>query len=125
MNRCAICCSYENIEKHHIIKRSQSKALINCKYNIINLCSGCHKKVHGKDGKKLDTKLKTGYYLKMRKLFRNDKYTIKEIKDKLEISSNEAERLCKTINTNLGYICREELLLALMGYKLVLEVSEI
>lgn len=125
MNRCQLCARCDVIEKHHIIYRSQAPSLKNCKLNLIELCPKCHKTIHSKYGKQLDTKLKTRYFLKMKNIFKDDKYTLEEIKGKLDITLNEATRLCKTIYRDKGYINQDELLIALMGGKLILEVIEI
>ena len=124
MEQCEICGSYGLIEKHHIIHRSQSASLKNCKLNLIDLCPKCHRIIHSRYGRKLDVKLKTKYYSNMRNLFKNDKYTIDEIQFILDIPLKDATRLCKTICEGEGIIYKEKLILALMGFKLNLEGIE-
>ena len=124
MEQCKLCGTYGAIEKHHIIHRSQSAGLKNCKYNLINLCPKCHKLVHSSYGRKYNIKLKNIYYNKIRELFKKEKYTVSEIQTILDIPLKDATRLCKTICEGEGIIYKEKLILALMGFKLILEDND-
>jgi len=44
--RCRLCGSYNGIQLHHIIYRSESKERINDPNNCIMLCYKCHEMVH-------------------------------------------------------------------------------
>lgn len=105
-------------EQHHIVKRSQNKAMIKAPINHIYLCSECHrgtKGVHGKDGHKLDIKLKLKLQKELFQLFNKDYYSKKEIKEKLVISNKDADMLVKTIVCkNSGY-GRIDIVRACMG----------
>lgn len=43
---CCRLCGNKNIQLHHIVYRSESKALINVPNNCIMLCEKCHRLVH-------------------------------------------------------------------------------
>ena len=116
MEQCQYCRRYGIIEKHHIIKRSQAKNLINFKLNIISLCSNCHRKVHSKDGREVDLRLKLRYFNEINKLLTKDKYDLPLLIDLLGISEKECLSLVKTI-TKGGVIEREDLIRQLMGGK--------
>ena len=55
--KCAIC-GKGATSLHHILFKSQNKALIKCKLNLIPLCNECHKLIHKKDGAILDLEYK-------------------------------------------------------------------
>lgn len=96
---CFVCGDY-NTEKHHIIKRSQCKALIKCDLNLVELCPAHHRGhngVHGKNGHALDIKLKKKFEKKLRKLFTTEIITVEEIKEKLGITEVCANRLIKNV----------------------------
>ena len=124
MEQCKLCGTYGAIEKHHIIHRSQSAGLKNCKYNLIELCPKCHKMVHSSYGRKLDIKLKNIYYNEIRSLFKKEKYTVSEIQTILDIPLKDATRLTKAILEGEGIVYKEKLILALMGFKLILEDND-
>lgn len=121
---CSVCGSSSLVETHHIVKRKQAKYLEKCKFNLIDLCWEHHHGtygVHGKYGRELDQKLKREYQLKILDLFFDkDYYTREEISSLLEIGVEEADRLCKTILGDKGIFCREDIIRACMGGKLIL-----
>ena len=115
--KCSVCRRYGVIEKHHIIKRSQAKNLINFRLNITDLCPKCHRLVHSKDGRELDLRLKLRYYNEINKLLTEEDFSPHTIKTLLGISEKEALSLVKTIIKN-GKVEKEDLLRQLMGGKL-------
>jgi hypothetical protein len=123
---CSVCGASGIIEEHHIIKRSQSKALKNCELNLINLCIDCHKGtygVHGKHGHKLDVKLKKELQEKLINTISEndilDNETVFEgIGRILEIPTEEVTRACKTLHSEGGIYYMEDVVRALQGERL-------
>lgn len=121
---CKICGALSGIEEHHIIKRSQAKFLINCELNKIYLCPEHHRGtfgVHGKNGHKLDRKLKLEYQNKLEFLLDKHYFTKEELKDILKINSNSIDSLCKILISEKGVFNRDDILVALCGGKLIVE----
>lgn len=116
-----------NIEEHHIIKRSQAKFLVNCELNQVYLCGNHHrgtKGVHGKEGHKLDKKIKLEYQQKLEFLLDKQYFTREELKDILKINENSINSLCKLLKPIKGVFARLDILIALCGGKLI-EESEV
>lgn len=44
--RCQLCGTYNNLQLHHIVYRSENRKLINEPSNCIMLCMNCHNLVH-------------------------------------------------------------------------------
>jgi len=117
MKECAICGRIPG-EQHHIVKRSQNRAMIKAPINHIYLCEEHHrgtKGVHGRDGHKLDIKLKLQLQKKLFELFEKEYYSKEEIKDMLHISNNDVDRLLKTIQCKNGQYERVDIVRACMG----------
>lgn len=111
-------CGDMNTEKHHIIKRSQSKALIKCELNLVELCPAHHRGhngVHGKNGHSLDIKLKKKFERKLRSLFTTEIITEEEIKDKLGITEVCVNRIIKNVQLNREGYNTEEVIKSCMG----------
>lgn len=129
MRVCKICGKTENqiaIQSHHVVSRKQQPALINCKLNQVWLCVNCHtagpKAVHNggfEELKKLRLEKQREYY----KIFNEDFYSKKVIKDILEIKQNEVDRLLKTVPNENGLYEKEDVIRACMGGKLMLEIE--
>mgnify|MGYP001573871738 CR=1 FL=1 len=124
MKICKECGSNYLVELHHIIFRGQAPALINCKYNLIPLCYDHHRGTygpHGSKGHKLDQKLKKEFQDSLRLIFGADiNYSIKQIKEKLDISLEDTERLIKTLLPVEGKYKGIDIIRAAMGGKLIL-----
>ena len=123
---CPICGTIAT-ELHHIVFRSQVKQLENCKLNHIYLCSNCHrgtKGVHGKNGHKLDTKLKLMFQNKLEILFAKGFIEKKDVKLTLGINENTVDRLLKTLQIKEGKYTRKDIIRACMNGKLILEDKE-
>lgn len=122
MNYCAVCGSY-NTELHHAVFRSQNKQLVNCKLNHIYLCPEHHRGtegVHGKNGHKLDQRLKLQFQNRLEMLLLNDFLEIEEIQEVLEISAKKVQAILKTTTNLDGKYKREEVIRACMGGKLII-----
>lgn len=117
MKACSICGRVPG-EQHHIVKRSQNRAMIKAPINHIYLCEEHHRGtegVHGKEGHKLDIKLKRQLQKKLFKLFSGDYYSKKEIKESLGISNKDVDILLKTIACRNGEYERIDIVRACMG----------
>jgi hypothetical protein len=122
MKYCVICGSMNNIEENHVIKRSQAKFLINCELNKVNLCPTHHrseKGVHGREGHKLDRKLKLEYQNKLEMLLDKQYFSKEELKELLKINDNSINSLCKLLKSEKGMFNRQDILLAVCGGKLI------
>ncbi|MBY6844636.1 hypothetical protein HYI19_07445 [Clostridium botulinum] len=122
IKQCVIC-GRPNSEAHHIIYRSECRALIKCKRNLVYLCEAHHRGtygVHGKCGKELNRKLKLEFQEWLEEILNKDFYSIEEIKDKLGISTNAIKSLSKLIRQKNSVFGREDIIIACMGGKRVL-----
>lgn len=124
MKICEVCGSNHLVEIHHIIKRSQAPALIDCKYNLIPLCWEHHKGnygIHGIYGHELDQELKKRLQDNLKLMFgANIYYTKEQIKEKLNISLKEVDKLLKTLLPQDDKYIGEDIIRACMGGKLIL-----
>lgn len=87
-------CGSNITELHHIIYRSQAKYLTNVPINFKYLCPEHHRgnnSPHMK--KKKDLQYKQELQAKLNIIFCNQYYTLDEIKNILEISKSEAEKV--------------------------------
>ena len=123
IGRCKNCGRFAQLQTHHIIHRSQAPSLKKFKPNLLKICVDCHREIHGKNGRELDIKLKSKYLAIVTNLLKKEYYTEDELKELLEISENDIRRLCKTLKDIEGYIYRDELIIALMGHKIDLEIK--
>lgn len=125
MKLCSICGSNHLVEVHHIIKRSQVPALVDCKYNLIPLCWEHHKGnygVHGIYGHALDQELKKSFQDNLQLMFGEDiYYSIDDIKEKLNISLKATERLIKSLLPKESKYIGIDIIRVCMGGKLILE----
>jgi len=120
-------CSKAASEKHHIIFRSQCKALVNCELNHSYLCSYHHRnsKVGVHFNKDLDRKLKLRFQNKIEVLLDKQYFTRQEIQEVLNINNKATDSLCKTIKQEKGVFSREECLKAIMGGRIIEELEDI
>ncbi len=125
---CENCGSTKQLEKHHRIFKSRCKPLAHCKYNMVYLCSDCHRNkpyaVHNKHGHELDMKLKLQFQNWLEETFYQERYTLDEIRKKLDISQNAARSLSKLIDIDKGAYTRGNIIRAAMGGKII-ELEEI
>ena len=126
MKLCKICGTSYNVEKHHIMFRSEVKALEHCELNLVYLCSEHHKGTHGPHGSKgssLNRKLKLGFQNKLEMFWYKPYLNKEDIQEVLGISENALNKLLKTLRAvNQEYV-REDVIRACMGGKLILEKS--
>lgn len=117
-------CGQRATELHHIIFRSQVKALINCKYNFVYLCSECHRGnrgVHTKNGSELNNKLKLMFQNKLELLFTKELLSKEDIKETLEIKDKAVDSLCKLMKSEKGMFTREDIIRTCMGGRMILQ----
>ncbi|PRR85530.1 hypothetical protein CLLU_14510 [Clostridium luticellarii] len=120
---CVNCGSTRLLQKHHVIHRSECGALIHCKKNLVYLCRKCHTEetyaVHQKNGHELDIKLKLEFQNWLESVFTEDRYTLDEIRKKLDISKDAARSLSKLMDIDRGAYCREDIIRTAMGGKII------
>ena len=120
---CINCGSTRHLERHHIIFRSSCKPLAHCKYNIVYLCQDCHRNkpyaVHNKHGHELDMELKLGFQSWLESVFTEDRYTLDEIRKKLDISKDAARSLSKLMDIDRGAYNKEDIIRTAMGGKII------
>lgn len=119
-------CGCQATEMHHIMFRSQVKALEKCELNQIYLCSQCHRGtygVHGKNGHELDQKLKKQFQDKLNAGL-NDINSVDDIKAMLGISYKNVDKLLKCVQASKGVYKREDIVRACMNGKIILEEGE-
>ncbi|GKX65619.1 hypothetical protein [Inconstantimicrobium mannanitabidum] len=120
---CEICGTWQGIEKHHIVFRSQCKPLENCKRNHIYLCRKHHRdhKTGVHFNKALDHKLKLEFQNYLEAVFDKEYLTEEDIRQGLEISIQNVRRLLKTVEYSSKGYERLEIIKACLGGKLILE----
>lgn len=122
MSKECVVCKRPNSECHHIIYRSQCRPLEHCKKNIVYLCADHHRGTcgpHGKHGHKLDIKLKLEFQNWLEETFYQERYTLDEIRKKLDISQNAVRSLSKLMDIDKGAYTRENIIRAAMGGKII------
>ena len=105
-------------ELHHIVYRSQSVSIKNCKLNHIYLCPEHHRGkfgVHSKNGYKLNIQIKLEMQQNIELLLDKQYFTWQEIQNIFMISEKATDTLCKTIKQYRGTFAREDILRATMG----------
>lgn len=113
-------CGTSYAETHHIMFRSEVKALEYCKLNLIDLCIEHHKGtygVHGSKGAALNNKLKLEFQNTLETLFIKEYLTEEEISEVLGISDNAVYRLLKTLKRYKEGYSREDVILRCMNGK--------
>lgn len=102
---CSNCGAEGLVEKHHVFFKSKARALKNCSLNFVDLCTDCHRGkngVHGKDGHKLDIKLKREKQEALIKALQDNyikdgETTLQGIARILGITEKEVQAACKNI----------------------------
>ena len=127
IENCEICLNYPT-ELHHIVFRSECKALENCELNHIYLCAEHHRGtfgIHGAKGNKLSKKLKLKFQNKLEMLFNKEYLTANEINEILKINDKALYRLLKTVKKSNDKYYYKDVIRACMGGKMILakEVS--
>lgn len=114
-------CFNAGTEKHHIVKRSQCKAMINAPCNLVNLCYECHRGtngVHGKNGHKLDIELKKQLQRKLEWLFNRELYSMKDVQELLGINAKDTKMLLRCLDTEKRKYRNTDIIRACLGGRL-------
>lgn len=118
---CEVCGTSYGVELHHIMFRSEVKALERCRLNFAYLCPEHHRGTYGPHGSKgvhLNRKLKIRFQNELERSWLKEYLTKEDINDVLRISEIALTRLLKTVKvTKLGYE-RESVIRACLGGKL-------
>lgn len=123
MNRYCKVCGNPYTELHHIMFRSEVKALEHCKLNLVNLCVEHHKGtygVHGSKGAKLNKKLKLEFQNKLEELLDKQYLTREEINKILQIDDKALNRLLKRLSLQNDKYIKEDVIRVCMGGKLII-----
>ncbi|CUO43254.1 MULTISPECIES: hypothetical protein [Clostridium] len=123
MTRYCKVCGNPYTELHHIMFRSEVKALEHCKLNLVNLCVEHHKGtygVHGSKGASLNRKLKLEFQNTLEELWDKQYLTREEIKEVLQINDKSLNRLLKRLSLQDDKYIKEDVIRAVMGGKLII-----
>ncbi len=119
---CEVCGS-PYTEVHHIMFRSEVKALEYCNLNLVNLCVEHHKGtygVHGSKGARLNRKLKLEFQNKLEELLDKQYLTREEINKILKIDDKALNKLLKSLSLHKDKYIKEDVIRAIMGGKLII-----
>lgn len=109
-------CGKPYSELHHVIFRSQCKYLENLHINFKYLCPEHHR---GKNGphmnRKIDLKYKKEYQAKIEKLIVNDYYTLEQLKNILQVSKKECEKIVSKCRLYKEGYKKEDIIKRLLG----------
>ena len=123
MTRYCKVCGNPYTELHHIMFRSEVKALEHCKLNLVNLCVEHHKGtygVHGSKGASLNRKLKLEFQNTLEELWDKQYLTREEIKEVLQINDKSLNRLLKRLSLQDDKYIKEDVIRAVLGGKLII-----
>lgn len=121
---CRECGTSYNVEQHHIMFRSEVKALEHCKLNHTYLCPTDHRGTfgpHGSKGAANNRKYKLEFQNKLEILLDKQYLTKEEINEVLEISDKALNRLLKTLRLQKDKYVREDVIRACMGGRIICE----
>ena len=122
-NYCKVC-GNPYTEAHHIVFRSEVKALECCELNLVALCIDHHKGtygVHGSKGAALNRKLKLEFQNKLEELWDKQHLTREEINEVLQIDEKALNRLLKRLSLQKDKYIKEDVIRACMCGKLIIE----
>lgn len=113
-------CYGQATQRHHMIRRSKCKPLINCEMNIAPLCTQCHHDLHfSSGGKKLERKLQLVFLNRLElKLLKKD-FSKEDLKEILKINTNAVNSLTKTLKNEKGRFTRQDIIRACLGGKMI------
>lgn len=118
MNSCKVC-GNPFTELHHIVFRSQCKHMINIDINFMYLCNEHHRGNNSPHmSRKIDLKYKKQLQDKLLKLFTNEYLSIEDIKNKLNITETNANKIVKTLRIYKSGYDKFEVVKLLMGGKI-------
>lgn len=112
---CHYCYRIGPTSEHHIIYRSEVKALEHCKHNTCRLCCGCHYKIHHSQGQNIRGKLRLEFLNYLQISFLKDYIEYKDIKEVLNISDKPLRGILKIVKQKNGEYERRSLIFELMG----------
>ena len=119
---CKICGSNIGVEQHHMVFRSQNRALSHCKINLVYLCHEHHRElygVHGKKGEAVDLQLKLEFQNLLEFLFDKEYLTAEEINEVLDISDHYLDMLLNPLEKHFNTMYkREDVIKQCMGGKI-------
>ena len=121
---CEVCGTSYNVERHHIMFRSEVKALENCKLNYSYLCPEHHRGtfgVHGSRGAALNKKLKLNFQNELERSWLKEHLTKEEVQEVLKIADKPLNRLLKPLRVHKGKYIKEEVIRACMAGKMIIE----
>lgn len=121
-NYCKVC-GKPYVELHHVIFRSEVKALECCKLNLVALCTDHHTGtygVHGSKGAPLNRKLKLEFQNKLEELWDKQHLTREEINNVLKIDDKSLNRLLKRLSLQKDKYIKEDVIRACMAGKLII-----
>lgn len=121
MNRWCVACGTSYIELHHIVFKSENKALEDCKLNHIYLCPDHHRGTygpHGAKGSRYNKKLKLEFQRKLENLWDKALLTKEDINKVLEIPETALTKLLKIVKSVNGKYEKEDVIRACLGGKL-------
>lgn len=116
-------CGNPYTEVHHIMFRSEVKALEYCNLNLVNLCVEHHRGTfgpHGSKGAALNRKLKLEFQDKLEKLWDKQYLTREEINNILQIDDKALNRLLNRLSLQEDKYIKEDVIRACMGGKLII-----
>lgn len=117
--KCCIVCGKAYSEMHHVIFRSQARYMVNVPINLIPLCIEHHKGNNGPHKlKKVDLQYKKELQATLEKIFIQNYYTTKEIKNILQISESEAGKIVKLLPLGKEGYKRTDIIRRCMGGRL-------
>jgi predicted XRE-type DNA-binding protein len=109
-------CGRNNAELHHIVFKSAAPWMKNIPINFKYLCE-CHHRGNDSPHKnrKIDLQYKQELQLKLELLFTNESYTVHEIKELLDISTNEVNKLMHKVPCKNEQFEKKEIIKRMMG----------
>lgn len=116
---CSVCGSSYNVQKHHVVFKSQAKYMEHIKLDFKYLCLEHHK---GDDGPHENRETDLVYKLEMQdKLFQllsKDYYTTEQLSKIIKCSVTQATHICKTLKIYKEGYDKTEIIRRMMGGKL-------
>ena len=114
--KCCEVCGRSNSEAHHIVFRSEAPWMKNISINKIYLCNEHHRGDESPHkSKKVDLQYKRELQAKLKKMFNQQYYTTKDIKNILQTTETETEKIVKTLQRYKEGYKREDIIRRCMG----------
>ncbi|WP_143316881.1 hypothetical protein [Clostridium sp. HBUAS56017] len=113
-------CGANYAELHHIVFKSECKALEDSEFNFTYLCY-CHHRDHKKGAhhnKQLNKELKLRVQEELFRRLEKEELLREEIQEALELSDKNMYKLLKSVLPKYGKYNKEEIIIACMGGRL-------